>query len=177
MRKIDSNLPAEQPEKYSPELTARIKRQSVSEIVSSSLDMLMKAENKIDLSSLDELKEATSQYLKRCIKIGVLPTFQGLSAACGVSRRYLYKFLQEHEGTPSANYLERLRSSFSQQRLEATDRGDAKEVLTIFLLKNSEQGYRDKVEIEPVQPQNPMSDLDAVAARERLIAAIPDDDE
>ena len=179
MRKSEIiSLPVDQPEKerYSPEQTERIRRQSVSEIVASARDMLTKSTERINLHNVDEIVSATDAYLERCIRIGTLPSMQGLAAACGVSRRYLYKFLTEHEGTPSADYLERLRASFSQQRLEATDRGSAKEVLTIFLLKNSDQGYRDKIDVEPVQPQNPMADLDAVAARERLLAAIPDDD-
>ena len=54
----------------------------------------------------------------------------------------------------------------------------AAESMSIFLMKNSYQDYTDRMELRPAEPNNPMKHLDAQAARERLIAAIPDlDDE
>lgn len=176
IRDIKESLPAEPQEAYSPALTERVKRQAVSEIVTAGREMLIKSPRKIHLSDTDRLMQVTDEYLSRCIRIGVLPTLQGVAAACGVSRRMIYKYLEEHEDTPSADYLERLRSSFTQMRIEAVDKNAAKEVMAIFLLKNSSQGFRDKIDFEPIQPQNPLSDLDAVAARKRLLEGIPDED-
>lgn len=179
LREIKESLPAEQQESYSPALTEKVKRQAVSEIVSAGREMLIKAPNKIDLHDTEQLIRVTDEYLSRCIRIGVLPTLQGVAAACGISRRMVYKYLEEHEGTETADYLERLRSAFTQMRIEAVDKNAAKEVMSIFLLKNSSQGFRDKIDFEPIQPNNPMQDLDAEAARRRLLEAIPmeDDDE
>lgn len=176
IRDMKESLPAEPQETYSPALTERVKRQAVSEIVTAGREMLIKSPRKINLSNTDQLMQVTDEYLSRCIRIGVLPTLQGVAAACGVSRRMIYKYLEEHEDTPSADYLERLRSAFTQMRIEAVDKNAAKEVMAIFLLKNSSQGFRDKIDFEPIQPQNPLSDLDAVAARKRLLEGIPDED-
>lgn len=177
IKELKESLPAEPQESYSPALTEKVKRQAVTEIVSAGREMLIKSPKKIDLHDTDQLIKVTDEYLSRCIRIGVLPTLQGVAAACGVSRRMIYKYLDEHEGTQSADYLERLRSAFTQMRIEAVDRNAAKEVMSIFLLKNSSQGFRDKIDFEPVQPNNPMADLDAAAARQRLIDAIPYDDD
>lgn len=177
LKELKENLPAEQSESYSPALTERIKRQAVSEIVTAGKEMLIKSPQKIDLSDVNQLIRVTDDYLSRCIRIGVLPTLQGVAASAGVSRRMIYKYLEEHEGTESADYLERLRSAFTQMRIEAVDKNAAKEVMSIFLLKNSSQGFRDKIDFEPVQPLNPLADLDAAAAKKRILDAIPVDDD
>lgn len=177
IREMKESLPAEPQETYSPALTEKVKRAAVTEIVTAGREMLIKSPTKIDLHDIEQLVNVTDEYLSRCIRIGVLPSIQGVAAACGVSRRMIYKYLEEHEGTPSADYLERLRSAFTQMRIEAVDKNAAKEVMSIFLLKNSSQGFRDKIDFEPVQPNNPLSDLDVEAARRRLIEAIPEEDD
>ena len=176
-KNIAENLPAEQQETYSPALTEKVKRAAVAEIVKAGREMLVKNPVKINLNDTEQLINVTDEYLSRCIRIGVLPTLQGVAAACGVSRRMIYKYLEEHEGTQSADYLERLRAAFTQMRIEAVDKNAAKEVMSIFLLKNSSQGFTDRLDIQPVQQNDPMRDLDAEAARRRMLAALPEDDD
>ena len=164
--------------RYTPALTAQVRMQNITDIVQAKKEMLQKSPDRINLHDIVEVQRASEQYLEHCIKYSVLPSFQGLSAFFGVSRVYLYKFLDKHRETPTGRYLEKLRSLYTDCRITAADRGSCPESLTIFLLKNGNEGYSDKSEftITPEKPDQ-LADLDAEEARKRLLLAIPDEDE
>lgn len=164
-------------QRYSPAMTAQVRAQNIREIVLAKRAMLQKSPDRINLQDINEVKDASDAYLQHCIEHSVLPSFQGLAAFFGVSRMWLYRFLDQHRESLSGKYLEKLRALFSDCRIVAADRGSCPESLTIFLLKNGNEGYADRVELTPVEPTNPFAGLNADDARKRLLMGIPDYDD
>ena len=164
--------------KYSPALTAQVRMQNITDIVTAKREMMRKSPDRIDLRDIEAVKEASDAYLSHCIEYSVLPSFQGLSAFFGISRVALYKHLDRYRETDTGRYLEKLRSLYTDCRITAADRGSCPESLTIFLLKNGNEGYTDKQEVAltPERP-TPFADLDADEARRRLLLSLPEEDE
>jgi len=164
--------------KYSPALTAQIRMQNITDILTAKREMMKKSPDRVNLHDLDAVQGASDAYMEHCIKYSILPSFQGLSAFFGISRVALYKHLDRHRETPTGKYLEKLRSLYTDCRITAADRGSCPETLCIFLLKNTSEGYSDKSEIAltPEKP-DPLGELDVQAARERLLMSIPDEDD
>ena len=130
---------------------------------------------RVKLDDLDAVVSTAQRYTDICQEQGLLPNFSGLAAMLGCSRRALYKVLEQKPDSPVGIFLEQARTSFTATRISAVDRGVTGEALSIFLLKNSYE-YADRLELAPVEPSGPMSDLDPQAARERLLAAIPEEE-
>ncbi len=167
------------PAKYAgPEQTAAVKTDTIRECVKVQAGLLFeRPTEKVHLTDVSELIEATKRYVAMCEDKGLIPGFQGLAVVCGTSRRALYKYLAEHPDTPSGIFLEKARCAFTAARQNAVDKGAAAESMSIFLMKNSYQSYVDKVEIQPIEPKSPLEELDVVAARQRLIESVPDEDD
>ncbi len=160
--------------------TAEVRAQTVREILRVQSGLLFeKPTERVHLNNVAEVIAACKTYVNICIEQGLIPGFQGFATICGVSRNALYDFLRKNPDSPSGIFLEKMRTAFMATRQNAVDRGCAAEALSIFLMKNSYQDYTDRVEVTPAEPNNPLKDMDAAAARARLIAAIPaeDDDE
>ena len=150
----------------------------VSELVRAQSGLFLeRPTERIPLGDTERLQETCNRFINICAENGALPSFQGLAALCGVSRQGLYDYLQRNPDSPSGILLEKCRTLFMFMRQTAADRGAASEAQSIFLAKNSFQGYADRVEIEPVQPANPLQDLSIEEARQRILDAIPMEDE
>lgn len=165
--------------KYTPAMTQQVRGETIRQIVGSKRELLSKSPIRVDLRDTEAVRMAADRYLEHCMDNCVIPSFVGLAAALGLSRMYLYRFLDRNRESSTGQLLEQLRSLFTDIRIAAADRNAAPESLTIFLLKNGNEGFADRIELAPADPMNPLKDMDAAAARERLIAAIPaeDDDE
>lgn len=157
--------------------TAQVRAETVRDILRVQTAFLFAEPTKrVHLNDTDALVATASKYIESCATAGMIPSFQGLATALGLSRNALYKFLQQNPDTPSGIFLEKCRTAFTATRQSAVDRGAAAESLTIFLLKNSNQGFTDRIEITPAEPTNPLKNLDEEAARQRIMAAIPMED-
>lgn len=162
---------------YDPSATAEIREKAIRTTIQANFTDLIKAPVKVDLHDLSMVKMMTERYIKRCVELSVIPSFEGLSASLGITRDGVYKFLKRHTGEPTAEFLDNIRLAMAATRMSLAETKILDPATAIFILKNSALGFADRIAIEEPEDYNPMSDLDAVAARERLIAAIPDDDE
>lgn len=158
--------------------TAEVRAQTVREILRVQSGLLFeKPTERVHLNNVAEVIAACKTYVDICLEKGLIPGFQGFATICGVSRNALYDFLRKNPDSPSGIFLEKMRTAFMATRQNAVDRGAAAESMSIFLMKNSYQDYTDRMELTPAQPDNPLKDMDAEAARARLMAAIPEDDD
>ena len=161
-----------------PEQTAAVRSEIIRDVVKAQAGLLFaRPTNKVHLNDIEEVINATREYVELCIEKGVIPGFQGLAVLFGVSRNALYDFLRKKPDSPSGIFLEKARCAFTAARQNAVDRGGASEAMSIFLMKNSYQSYTDKVEITPVDNRSPLDEMDADAARQRLIDSIPAEDD
>lgn len=161
----------------SPALTLELRKQTVSHIVLTKYDLLLKRPDRVALDDFEAVRERASEYVHHCSDNGFIPDFQGLAAQLGVSREALYKYLRKHPDTQTGQFLESLRAFFADCRITATDQGSGHPVSMIFLLKNSGQGYRDKIDIEPVQPESPYQGVSEEALKQKYLADMAEDDE
>ncbi len=94
----------------------------------------------------------------------------GFASALGVSRQYLYAYIQRNQNTPTCEYLDRLRSSWASIIAQASLIKASDNATSIFLLKNSGQGLTDKVEVEAVKKEQPLGEMmtpEEIASRYR----------
>lgn len=169
---------AKAPKYGGPAETQSIRKEVVRDLVTVQSGLMLKRlTERVPLSDPERLTEAVEQYVSVCKEHGLIPSIQGLSAVVGCSRVYLYRYLNEHPDSPSGVILERCRAGFMAIRQAAVDRGCAAETQGIFLAKNSGQGYEETYVLTPTPRNEPFGNMDAEAARQRLIDSIPDDDD
>ncbi len=142
---------------YSPAQTQVVRSETIRQIVGSKRELLEKSSVRVSLQDTDAVRQAADRYLSHCTEYAVLPSFVGLAATLGISRMYLYRFLDQHRDSDTGRLLEQLRSLFTDARITAADRNAAPESLTIFLLKNGNEGFSDKHEVDMAQ-HNPTND-------------------
>ena len=168
---------------YSPVDTAEIRSRTVSEIVTTQAALLERAPQKTPLTDVQAVRAVSETYTTRCADIGVLPNLEGLAAALGYSRRGVYDFLERHGNTPTAEFIDRLRTLWAGMRQMAADRGAVDATMSIFVLLNSSLGYSNQHTVEVVQPRNTLDDSDGVSLEERkrrintFIESLPDPEE
>ena len=160
--------------RYSPELTAQIRKAAVADVLLAQTDLLRKSETKTDLNNLDAVKRVADQYIETCASVGICPAVEGLFAQLGVSRTYGYRFLREHQKSETAEYLNRLRLMWTSTRMALGESRVLDPALTIFILKNSDLGFADKHEIEVAQQVTPLDTLDEQTSRARWIGTLPE---
>lgn len=101
---------------------------------------------KVDLNDLDEVAAVSYRFMMACAKAGNLPSFSLLCAALGYSRVYVYGLLRRKKNEVT-ELLSVLQTAFAGI-LESTSLARrCGEVTAIFVLKNSGQGYSDRVDI------------------------------
>ena len=173
----DKAAAIQKPASYSPRMTDAIRRENRHQIVTTYRALIRKNRKKINLSDSAEVDRNLDEYLDTCETDNYLPSVAGFCAYAQISRDWFYAYLQDHEGTPSADRLRWFQSLCAAVRISANEAGALSDASLIFLLKNSGQGFMDRVEITPSAPANPLHDLDAETARRRLIESIPEEDD
>lgn len=108
---------------------------------------------KVDLDDLDDVKTRTDTFLAACEAASALPTFLGLAVSFGYTREGLYKYLRNSSQTQTAQYIELVRETLADAMITASLNRTTDNSTTIFALKNL-HGFSDRLEIEPVQPQD-----------------------
>jgi len=103
---------------------------------------------KVNLNELNEVKMMTTEYMQACKLAGIFPSFEGLATSFGMSRQALYFWVHRHPESDTAAFLEVVQTVFADILQNAALFKNADNILTIFLLKNSNLGYEDKTTIE-----------------------------
>lgn len=164
---------------YSPRETAEVKNETLSKIIDAQHSM-RKADVRTDLHQTEEVKRITDEYFSKCRDAAICPSFEGIAAACGVSRKWMYEFMRLHPDSETTKYFQIVQTELAAIRTAAAEKGCVDPTFAIFTLLNSDQGYsnRHDVVIEPAQT-NPLeiSPEDVEAVRSKYIEALPDDDE
>ena len=153
------------PGKGYPSESAAVKREATQRMIQQQKEMLqlLKARGRVNLDDLQEVTITAEKYMQSCERCGIYPNMLGFSAACGLSRATLYRYLSE-KNTPTSQYLEGLRTSWAAILLQAGLSRNASEAMSIFLLKNSSQGYSDNAGLEIIPPRDEREELDQKAA-------------
>lgn len=158
-----------------PEAAQEIKTGMIRATMKANQRMRNMYPTKANIDNVEEVRERAEAYEDVCAEVGVLPSFIGLCSVLGCSRQWLYKYSNNNPKSETVAYLDRLRHDWASMRAQMGELRLTSEAFGIFLLKNAHLDLQDKVEIEATQTGGPMDNLDAEAARARIMAAIPDD--
>ncbi len=163
---------------YSPRETADVRKELVSSVLTAQLDLSRKAPDRVDLYDQDAVERVVDAYVQTCARVGMLPNVEGAAAQLGVSRRWVYEFLEKHPDEPSARYIDRKRTEWASARIALAERGAIDSTMSIFLLLNSSLGFSNKHELSIEQPDNPLSATagNLAAAQARILESLPEDD-
>ena len=133
-----------------PEAAAQQKKEALQTAIAlqSELSSEVARRGRVDLNNLSEVKESSERFNEACKRAGVIPTFIGFSASMGYSRKAVYEYLRKNPQTPTASYIESMRTGWAAILAHMGLTRNASEPLTIFLLKNSGQGLQDRNELE-----------------------------
>ena len=147
--------------------------------------MIHRFKNKTNLNDLEQVMAIAEEYQRNCAELSVLPNVEGFCASLGISRDWLYQFLESHDETESARYIDVLRHVWASNRQSLAETEDINPAAAIFVLKNSGMNFADKCDYQvmakteqPWERRPPwaygMSD-DEYA--KKLLESIPDDSE
>ncbi len=166
-------------ERYTPTKTAMIRAEIVQKTVTQHLDLLQKAPIRTKLSDPEQVKRTAEEYFHKCQDYSIPPSVEGLCLALGMSRNNFYKWLDRHPESEGAEYCDYLRTGINAIRIALCDQSIINPAALIFLLKNggSSEPYVDKVELQAVTPESPLANLDAEAARRRILESLPEPDD
>lgn len=131
---------------------------------------------KINFDDFEMVKSRTFEYLEACKEACVYPSVMGLAVhGFGISRQRLSKFLSERPNSPAAEFIETVKDVMADILTNAALYRNADSVQVIFQLKNH-FGHSDRLEIEPVQKQDPLGEqLDQAALEERIMSSVIDE--
>lgn len=164
---------------YSPRETSEVKSETLSRIIAVQHGMMEKADTRTDLSDVNAVKRTVGEYFARCQAASICPSFEGICAACGVSRKTGYKYLREHPDSETTKFLEITQTELAAIRTAAADREAINPTFAIFQLLNSNLGFTNRHDVEFIQPEpNPLeAGEDVETVRRRYLEALPPDDE
>ena len=133
---------------------------------------------KLDFTDIPAVQKRIDMYFQMCFEEDMKPGVAGLAYSLGVNRRTLWEWKTggRRESTPELAdtikkayaFLELLWEQYMQNGKISPPNG-------IFLGKNNFD-YRDETQVV-VTPNNPLQGMDADTARQRLVEAIPADDD
>lgn len=164
-------------DRYNPIMTAEVRQASIREALTTHIAMAQKASSRTNLSDVEAVRNVAEGYLRICQETGSIPSMETLSAALGCTRMNLYKYIRVHPGTPTVDYLDTLRTLFAGIRQDLMERRITEPAASIFVLKNSDLGYSDRVELTAQPVENPLQNLDEEAARRRILESLPEPDD
>lgn len=129
------------------EVSSELKAQALDASIRQQQDLLKRANtnNRVDLSNFEEVRKSCEDYIESCRLAGVIPSVTGLAPSMGYSRQALTAYIA-HNTTPTAQYLDAVRSAMAAITEQAGLTRAASEAVSIFVLKNS-AGMVDKLDI------------------------------
>ena len=134
--------------RYSPELTAQIRKAKVADVLTAQTNLMEKNKEKTDLRDLPAVERVVENYVSVCKEIGFIPNIESLCAQLGIGRSWFYKFCKEHPENETAQYLSRVRLAWAGARVSLAEAGAIDNPMAIFYLKNSGLNFSDKHELE-----------------------------
>lgn len=154
------------------EKSDELRRMALSSGIQAKTPFLVEAAtgNRVDLKNAEAVKKRAFKYLEACEKSGAYPTVLGLSAAFGLSRQWVNKFMRDNPNSEAAQFLEAVKVCFADILLDATLKRNVSEAGGIFAMKNMAD-FTDKVEITPVTDSNPLGDIPDIEEFKRRIEA------
>lgn len=173
-------------QRYSPAQTAAIKNQMISDVVEAQRVMIGKHTDGVDLSDFNSVRLVADDYMKQCKELKIAPSIEGLCGCMGLSRPWLYEYLRQHGDSPTAKFIDRLRTMWVAGKIALAEKGALDAGMVVFQMKNSSLGYSDAQRMEVVVAQNPDPDanrpawaygMDEKKYREKLLESIMIDDE
>ena len=168
------NSDKQQPKGIYKEQSDRLRNAAIGKDLESKLSLLNTVESRgrVDLHDTARVKEITGEYLGRCRDDGQIPTVMGLSAALGISRRWLNMFMSENPGHPTTAFLEVYKELSADAIAQAGLGRFISETLSIFILKNC-NGWSDRIEIEATQSAQPLgAEPNAVELEQRISGSV-----
>lgn len=132
----------------------------------------------VDMYDPEQVEQRMRLFLQYTIEHDMKPTVESMALAFNTNRTQLWKWKEGVESNlpeGSRNAIKKGYSMMNQLLTQTMADGRINAVAAIFLLKNN-FAYRDQTDVV-VTPNNPIQDLDADTARQRLIEAVPDEDE
>ena len=130
----------------------------------------------IDISDPQQVENRLNEYFSFCADNDRKPQVVGMCNWLGISRQALNEWLRgETRSATHGDIIKRAYAALEEMWGDFMLNGKINPASGIFLAKNW-YGYKDVADVV-VTPNNPMQDLDADAARKRLVESIPDDDE
>lgn len=97
---------------------------------------LRRGRQAVDLQDIQQVKERSVEFLAACEKAGRVPLWTGLvSRGFGLSRQYVHKWLNKHEGHETAEFLMALREALADSLASAAISGSVSAIPSIFALK------------------------------------------
>ena len=130
----------------------------------------------IDISDPEQVKQRIGEYFRHCVENDRKPQIVGMCNWLGISRQALNEW--KNGVTRAATHgdiVKRACAMIEEMWADMMMNGKINPASGIFLSKNWFD-YKDVADVV-VTPNNPMSGLDAETARQRMIEAVPDDDE
>ena len=148
-------------EKRSPK--SRLYNEVSSELKAQALDVSIRqqqallkranANNRVDLNDMDDVRKSCEDYIESCRIAGLIPSVTGLAPSMGYSRQALTAYIS-HNNTPTAQYLDTVRSAMAAITEQAGLTRAASEAVSIFVLKNS-AGMADKLDVNATTSNEP----------------------
>ena len=130
-------------------------------------------QKRVRLEDAETVKEHCKRYLLACERAGRCPTFAGLAASMGLSRKHTYDYIVKHHDE-SSKTLQLFQTIVADCLTQGGLSGSLNPIMSMWLAKNSGQGYIDRSELEIVQPSaNHLEDIDIEAARSRYVDVLP----
>ena len=133
---------------------------------------------KLDFNDTPAVQERIDMYFRLCFENDMKPGVAGLAYALGVDRKTLWAWKSGQNRAANTALIDMIKKAYVFLELlweQYMQNGKISPPNGIFLGKNNFD-YRDETQVV-VTPNNPLQDLDANEARERLIEAIPVDDD
>ena len=130
----------------------------------------------IDISDPEQVKERIGMYFQHCAENDRKPQIVGMCNWLGISRQALNEWRNgEVRKNTHGDIIQKACAFIEEMWADYMLNGKINPASGIFLAKNW-YGYKDVADVV-VTPNDPMRDLDAKEARQRIVDAIPVDDD
>lgn len=130
----------------------------------------------IDISDPKQVEERIGMYFRHCAENDRRPQIVGMCNWLGISRQALNEWKNgESRNTTHGDIIKRAYDLMEEMWTDYMTNGKISPPTGIFLAKNW-YGYKDIADVV-VTPNNPLNGLDADTARQRLVEAVPDEDD
>ena len=146
-------------------------------------NMIMNALNlskmgKVNMHDPEAVERRVDEAFMYMIQHDMKPTIESIALAFGTNRTTMWRWKEGVETDipeASRNAIKRAYTMTNQLLTQTMVDGKINPIPAIFLLKNN-HGYKDQTDVV-VTPNDPLRGMDADTARQRLIEAVPDDDD